>query len=85
MIAFAVAFIAIGAWTGDPWVGLAAGAAAGVVSVWFYPTTKCWWCGPRGGPRRMDSSETNWHNCLACGGSGRRKRLGAMIWGGIDG
>lgn len=84
MIAFAVGFFAVGAWTGNPWIGAGVGAVLAVVSVWFYPTTKCWWCGPRGGPRRTDSAGENWHNCRICGGSGRRTRLLARIFGGID-
>lgn len=84
MIAFFVALVAAGTWAGNVWVGLAAGAAAGVVSVWLFPWAKCWWCGPRGGPKRMDSWGTSWRGCLVCGGSGKRKRVLAMIVGGID-
>ena len=84
MIAFVVFFVGVGAWSGNPWAGVAAGLVAGAISVWAHPWTKCWWCGPRGGPRRMDSSGSNWRNCWACGGSGKRKRLVAMIVGGID-
>jgi uncharacterized membrane protein len=84
VIAFLVVFTAVGVWSGQPLVGVAAGLVAGAVSVWFYPTTRCWYCGPRGGPKRMDSGRKNWHDCFVCGGSGKRKRFGARVWGGID-
>jgi hypothetical protein len=76
--------VAVGVWSGNPWIGLGAGLVAGVASVWLFPTTKCWYCGPRGGPRRMDSKGENWHDCFVCGGSGKRKRFLARIFGGID-
>jgi hypothetical protein len=48
---------------------------------WSYrrPMTRCWLC--KGSPRNFDSSGKNWSNCLACGGSGRRRRLGAVLLG----
>lgn len=84
MIAFVAAFAAAGTWSGSPLVGLLAGLAAGVGSVWFYPTTSCWWCGPRGSSRVTDARGTSWRNCQVCGGSGRRKRVLARVIGGID-
>jgi hypothetical protein len=84
VIAFVVAFVVVGVWSGIPVVGAVAGAVAGVGSVWLFPTTKCWWCGGRGGPKRMDSWGRNWHDCRVCGGSGKRKRVLAKIVGGID-
>jgi hypothetical protein len=81
---FVLAFLVAGVWSQNPWIGLGAGLVAAALVTWWFPNTKCWWCGPRGGPRRMDGSGQYWHNCFVCGGSGKRKRLGAMIWGGVD-
>lgn len=83
MIGFVIGFLAVGAWSGSWQWGVAAGIVLGVISVWFYPTTRCWWC--RGNPRVTDTSGNNWRNCRVCGGSGRRTRwLARLLGGGID-
>jgi hypothetical protein len=91
MWAVPVAFLVVLVWA-QPSVGtdsslIAASGAALLVWVlhsWWFPRAKCRYCGPRGGPRRTDSSESFWHDCLYCGGSGKRTRFWARIFGGVD-
>jgi hypothetical protein len=81
MITFVVLFVAVGAATGNPWLGVLAGAGGGVVAVWFHPYTSCWWC--RGRRRYLDSWETSWRHCLVCRGRGERRRLLSYLIGGM--
>lgn len=59
--------------------------AAGVVVLgwlwWSYrrPNTRCFAC--KGSPRKHDKSGRNWSYCLVCKGSGKRRRLGAVLLG----
>lgn len=76
MIAFFVAFVAVGTWSGSPQWGLAAGVLAAFIAVQLRPWTGCWWCGER--PKRRDESGRNWRWCWMCGGKGRRRRLFAI-------
>ncbi len=73
---FVVGFVAVGAWTGSAWWGLAAGVAGYVASVQARPWTGCWWC--HESPKRRDKGGANWMFCMVCGGSGRRRRLLAI-------
>lgn len=79
MIAFIIGFLLAGAWSGSVWVGLIAGSVCGVAAVLTRPWTSCWWCGSRGGPRRMDRSGRNWRHCWVCKGSGKRLRVLAQL------
>lgn len=72
MLWFVVGFLAVGAWSGDPWAGLAAGAICYVMAAQVWPWASCWYC--RGAARRRDHTGKVWHFCLVCGGSGRRRR-----------
>lgn len=88
----ALVFVAVAAWatpyagpTAALWLGGGAAVVVYLVTVWWFPRTTCWYCGPRGGPKRRDSAGKNWHRCFICGGSGERRRLGAWILGrGVD-
>lgn len=73
MIWAVLAFVVVGAWSGSPWLGLAAAAVAYVVDVRLHPVTTCDWC--RGDPKVRDAAGTSWRGCYWCGGSGRRSRL----------
>lgn len=53
--------------------------AGWVVHSWRRPMTRCWLC--KGSPRNYGSSGKSWSNCLGCGGSGRRRRVGAVLLG----
>lgn len=58
------------------WGAVAAGVGAGFVvfwlESWLWPNAKCWLC--RGSARRYHVDGTAWRHCLACRGSGRRRR-----------
>lgn len=70
---FAIGFVAAGAWSGIPWVGLAVGAAAAWIDVQLHPITTCAWC--HGDPKVRDIPGTSWRGCFWCGGTGKRGRV----------
>lgn len=73
---FFLGFLVAGTWTGNPYVGLGAGLLAWWLFIQLHPWTGCWWC--HESAKRRDASGKNWHFCVVCGGSGRRRRLFAM-------
>ena len=85
MIGFLIGFFTVGVWSGSWWLGVLAGIALGLLSVWWYPTTKC--VSPRcrrEGPKILDSRGTSWRLCRWCNGTGRRPRVLTRWIGGID-
>jgi hypothetical protein len=66
------------------WLAIPAAAAAYAAHVWLFPYAKCRYCGPRGGPRRTDSSGEFWHDCMFCDGSGKRRRPLSHLIGGLN-
>ena len=76
--------LAVFVWSQSPWLGSGAAVAAYLAHVWVFPYARCRYCGPRGGPRRTDSSGDFWHDCMVCGGSGKRRRLFSRVIGGLN-
>lgn len=66
------------------WLAAPAAVCAYLAHVWVFPYAKCRYCGPRGGPRRTDASGDYWHDCMVCGGSGKRRRLFSHLIGGLN-
>lgn len=77
-----IAGVAAFVWSQTAWIGAAAAGAAYLAHVWVFPYAKCVYCGTRGGPRRVDSSGAVWHDCMWCGGSGKRRRVLSHVIGG---
>lgn len=78
--AFGVAFVLLVLVAKFGWWLVGGGLLVGwLFHSWRRPMTRCWWC--NGSPRNYGSSGRSWSNCLVCGGSGRRRRVGAVLLG----
>lgn len=44
----------------------------------LWPFAACWWC--EGGRRYQNQRKKSWRTCGRCKGTGRRRRIGRVIW-----
>jgi hypothetical protein len=76
-----IAALAVMLWSGSWALGFGAGVLGYLISCLIYPSARCLKC--HGSPRHFAEGGRVWRNCIVCGGSGRRRRLGTTVLNGV--